>query len=182
MSVMTTLQVPGPWRVDDLVNLPDDGHRYEIVDGVLLVNAAPSPRHQRVQQLLSYHLHEHCPPHLWVMTAPLDVVLGDDTVVEPDILVAARAAFTDKNLPEPPLLAVEVLSPSTSTVDRNLKLDRYQRAGIPSYWLVDPDELRLIAFEIHEGQYRQVADVSDDETWTATNPFPVTIRPAGLLD
>lgn len=182
MSVMTTLQVPGPWRADDLPNLPDDGHRYEIVDGVLLVNAAPTPRHQRVQQLLWYHLHVHCPPPLWVMTAPLDVVLADDTVVEPDILVAPRSAFTEENLPEPPLLAVEVLSPSTSTVDRNLKLLRYQRAGIGSYWLVDPDALRLTAYELRDGEYQIVAEIARDQEWTTAVPFEVTIRPSELLD
>lgn len=182
MSVMTTLQVPGPWRADDLATLPDDGHRYEIIDGVLLVNAAPAPRHQRVLQLLSWLLHSHCPPDLWVMTAPLDVVLADDTVVEPDLLVAPKAAFTDKDLPVPPLLAVEVLSPSTSTVDRNLKLSRYERAGIPSSWMVDPDELRLVAFELDGGRYRQVADVASDQTWAATQPFAVTIRPGDLID
>lgn len=123
MSLMAaTLQVPGPWRADDLAALPDDGHRYEIVDGVLLVNAAPAPRHQRVQMLLWHLLHAHCPPGTWVMAAPLDVVLAEDTVVEPDLLVAPKTAFGEKNLPSPPLLAVEVLSPSTATVDRNLKL------------------------------------------------------------
>ena len=182
MTVMTPLQVPGPWRLDDLANLPDDGHRYEIIDGVLLVNAAPTPRHQRVQQLLSYLLHQRCPSNLWVMTAPLDVVLAEDTVVEPDILVAPKAAFGEKNLPGPPLLAVEVLSPSTSGVDRTLKLNRYRRAGIPSYWLVDPGELRLLAHELDGEEYRVVADVASDETWTATRPFEVTIRPSDLLD
>lgn len=182
MSLMTTLRVPGPWLADDLATLPDDGHRYEIVDGVLLVNAAPAPRHQRVQLLLWRLLDEHSPDDLWVMTAPLDVVLAEDSVVEPDILVAPRAAFTDKNLPVAPLLAVEVLSPSTAAVDRNLKLGRYQRAGIGSYWLVDPDELRLTAYELQDGEYVQIADVAEDQTWTAIQPFPVSIRPADLLD
>ncbi len=182
MSVMTTEQIPGPWTVADLEQLPDDGHRYEIIDGVLLVNAAPVPRHQRVSILLWKHLDAHCPAGLWVMAAPLDVVLADDTVVEPDLLVAPKAAFGPKNLQVPPLLAVEVLSPSTRLVDLNMKKERYERAGIASYWLVDPDELTLTVHELVDGAYAVAAEVAGDEAWAATRPFAVTITPSALLD
>ena len=182
MSVMTTEQIPGPWTAADLGRLPDDGHRYEIVDGVLLVNAAPVPRHQRVSALLWKQLDAHCPDDLWAMAAPLDVVLADDTVVQPDLLVAPRASFGASNLRIPPLLVVEVLSPGTRLVDLNLKKDRYERAGIASYWVVDPDALRLTAHEIVDGRYVVVADVSGAEAWTAAQPFAVTITPGSLLD
>jgi Uma2 family endonuclease len=182
MSVMTTEQISGPWTVADLERLPDDGHRYEIVDGVLLVNAAPVPRHQRVSALLWKQLDAHCPDGLWAMSAPLDVVLAEDTVVQPDLLVAPRTSFGPTDLRFPPLLAIEVLSPGTRLVDLNLKKDRYERAGIASYWVVDPDARRLTVHELVDGAYVVVADVAGEEAWTAVRPFPVTITPGTLLD
>lgn len=182
MSLMeTTLQVPGPWTIDDLENLPDDGHRYEIIDGVLLVNAAPVPRHQMVLANLFRLLDAACPADWLVLFAPLDIVLARDTVVEPDLLVAPREAFGPKNLPGPPLLAVEVLSPSTRLIDLSMKKERYERAGVPSYWLVDPDELRLVAYELRDGCYVEAADVGPGDTWTAADPFTVSIDPGSLL-
>ena len=79
---------------------------------------------------------------LHVGLAPFAVGLADDTEVQPDILVAPRAQFTERDLPAPPLLAVEVLSPSTRRVDLLLKRDRYEEAGIASYWIVDPGARR----------------------------------------
>ncbi|GAA3546314.1 Uma2 family endonuclease [Nocardioides daeguensis] len=181
MSVVETLQVPGPWTIAERDQLPDDGHRYELVDGTLLVNAAPAPDHQEVGLRLWQLLDAGAPVELRVLTAPLDVVLADDTVVEPDVVVGRRADFTGKNLPAVPLLVVEVLSPSTQVIDRNMKLERYQRAGIPSYWIVDPEALRLVAHELVDGRYVEVADVSGPGSWTAERPFPVTITPAALL-
>ncbi|WP_028658533.1 Uma2 family endonuclease [Nocardioides insulae] len=182
MSVMTTWQVPGRWREADLASLPDDGHRYEIVDGVLLVNAAPAPRHQRVVHLLWRLPDSRCPHGWWVLASPLDVVLAEDTVVEPDLLVAPKAAFGPKNLRTPPLLVVEVLSPSTRRVDLELKRARYERAGIASYWIVDPDTLHLTVLELRDGAYAEVADVAAREAWTAAHPFEVTVTPGDLLD
>lgn len=66
--------------------------------------------------------------------APLDVVLAIDTVLEPDVVVAARADFTERNLPAPPLLAIEVLSPSSRQIDLMLKRSRLEAAGCPAYW------------------------------------------------
>jgi len=181
MTVMETLQVQGPWTPADRENLPDDGHRYEIIDGVLLVNAAPAPRHQRVQLLLAALLLDAAPEGLWVLPAPTDIFLAEDTVVQPDILVAAESDFDAAGLPGAPLLAVEVLSPSTQVVDRNLKKNRYARAGVPSYWLVDPQAMSVTAFELVNGRYARVAEVSRGDSWTAERPFRVTIAPS-LLD
>lgn len=180
MDVMETLRLSGPWTVADVAGLPDDGNRYELIDGVLLVSAAPRPAHQGVQLKLAVVLMDAAPPQLRVLTAPTDVVLAGDTVVQPDILVAARDAFTDENLPTAPLLAVEVLSPSNSVVDLNLKKALYERSGVASYWIIDPDTLHLTAFELRDGRYGEVASVTADQTWTATAPFAVAITPGEL--
>jgi Uma2 family endonuclease len=114
--------------------------------------------------------------------APFAVRLAEDTELQPDVLVARRADLTERHLPAPPLLAVEVLSPSTRLIDRNLKRARFEAAGCQSFWVVDPDGLELTAWELADGAYNQVADVSGREAFHATKPFPVTVVPADLLD
>ncbi|WP_246160332.1 Uma2 family endonuclease [Nocardioides humilatus] len=177
---MSTELIAGPWTYADLEDLPDDGRRYEIIDGLLIVNASPIPDHQGIVLSLSMLLRDAAPADVRVLPAPMDVVLADDTVVEPDVLVARRSDFGPKNLPGPPLLAVEVLSPSTRVIDLNLKKERFERAGIPSYWIVDPADLHFTAFELVDGHYVEVADLADGDQWEATLPFPVTVVPAEL--
>lgn len=183
MEAVTTLPRTGMTR-DDLAALvpeePGDGHRYELIDGTLIVTPAPSRRHQAVAMELAVLLHAACPADLQVLFAPFAVGLGVDTEVQPDLLVAPRDAFTDKDLPGAPLLAIEILSPSTRLIDLNLKKARYEEAGCAFYWVVDPLELRLLAWELRDGTYVQVADVGTDETWSAVLPFPVTITPSEL--
>jgi Uma2 family endonuclease len=86
------------------------------------------------------------------LVAPLDVVLADDTVVQPDVLVARRDDFTERDLPVAPVLAVEVLSSSTRRIDVSLKRARYEAAGCPSYLVVDPDRPSLTARVLQEGR------------------------------
>jgi Uma2 family endonuclease len=162
--------------------MPDDGHRRELIDGALVVTPAPSMSHQRVAFLLARLLDDACPEECRVLMAPFAVRLAEDTELQPDVLVARRADLTERHLPAPPLLAVEVLSPSTRLIDRNLKRARFEAAGCQSFWVVDPDGLELTAWELADGAYNQVADVSGREAFHATKPFPVTVVPADLLD
>lgn len=123
-------------------------------------------------------LRRSCPAGLQVILAPFAVALADDTEVQPDLLVAPRAQFTDKQLPGAPLLAIEVLSPSTRRVDLLLKRDHLQAAGVPSHWLLDPDEPSVTVLELRDGVYVEVAHVTGDETYDAILPFPVRIKPS----
>jgi Uma2 family endonuclease len=162
--------------------MPDDGHRYELVDGTLIVTPAPRPIHQRAVLRLAVLLSPSCPPDLEVFVAALDVVISDITVMQPDVLVARRADLTDRNLPAPPVLAVEVLSASTRHIDLGTKRLAFEAAGVASYWIVDPDEPSLTAFELERGEYREVARVVGDDGWQATLPFAVFVVPARLVD
>lgn len=175
---------PGSVRLTraDLEDTPDDGYRYEIIDGELFVNAAPSHRHQTISGNLHLVLRHACPSDLTVLYAPFAVGLAKDTEIQPDLLVAPRSAFTEKDLPTAPLLAVEILSPSTRRLDLVLKRDRLERAGCPSYWVIDPQGPRLTVWELVDGSYVEVADVAPDETWHAALPYPVAITPKDLLD
>lgn len=178
MTIMTTLRRERSWTVGERDALPDDGRRHEVLDGLLIVSAAPRPMHQVVLLGVYRQLFEACPPDRRVLVAPLDVRLAEDTVLEPDVLVARRDAFDDRGLPSPPELAVEVLSRSSRSVDRLLKFDRFRRAGTASYWLVDPDTLTLEAYELRGGDYELVAEVTGEDTWRATRPFDVVLDPS----
>ncbi|HEY3555998.1 MAG TPA: Uma2 family endonuclease [Kribbella sp.] len=174
-------QSSGPLTRHDLDRMPNDGHRYELIDGVLLVTPGPAFVHQRIVINLALKLEQACPPELCTLAAPFDVVLAADTVVQPDVLVAGRDSFGVRDLPRPPLLAVEVLSPTTRRFDVMVKFSRYEAAGCPAYWVVDPDTPSLIAWELQDGAYVQVAKATGDEVARLTSPFDVTVVPADLL-
>lgn len=182
MGAVSIMPRRGDWTYADLEQLPDDGLRYELIDGTLLVSPSPRLVHQRMVGHLYLRLVDACTEGMEVLLAPFDVVLSQNTVIEPDLLVTRTADLTDMNLPGPPLLAVEVLSPSTRLIDLNLKKAKLEQAGCPSYWVVDPEQPRLLAWELREGAYVEVADVSDEDAWTSVRPFPVTICPADLVN
>ncbi len=175
-----------PFSRTDLARMPDDGRRYELVDGVLIVSPVPGRLHQRALARLAMLLDSACPPDLEVLIGPFAVGLADDTELRPDILVARRDLLTEEDLPAPPVLAVEVLSPSTRLIDLNVKRKRYERSGTPSFWAVDPvarpDEAQLVAWELaDDGLYRQVADVTGLEEFTAELPYRVSVIAAALV-
>lgn len=165
----------------DLQSAPDDGHRYELIDGVLIVTPSPRVRHQRVLANLFRILHESASPDLEVLFAPVDVLLADNTVLQPDLLVASREAFTETELAGPPLLAVEVLSPSTRSIDLLLKKERLQRAGCPHYWVIDPDEPSIIAWDLVDGSYVKVAHAVATEAFEVDEPVRMRLTPTSLV-
>lgn len=129
---------PRYWTTEDVWALPDDPrHRYEAVDGELLVTPAPRELHQIAVGELFVLLHEFCPASAgWrALMAPGDVVIFEKNLVQPDIYLVRRAEASDRGLP---VLVIEVLSPSTARNDRVIKRALYQRAGI-DYWIVDVD-------------------------------------------
>lgn len=175
-----------PFTRADLEFMPDDGRRHELIDGVLIVSAAPGRLHQRAVGRLYRVLDDACPAEFEVLIAPFAVGLAVDTELQPDALVARRDQLTERDLPGAPALAVEVLSPSTRMFDLNTKRARFERAGTRSFWVVDPvarpEEARLIAWELGDDKrYRQVADVSGAERFTPELPFPVTVAPGELV-
>ena len=136
------------WTAARVRELPEDGRRYEVVDGALLVTPAPTFDHQRAVAALHLALH----PYLAgtgigeVVISPADIEFDPATLVQPDVFVVPLEGgrrpkrWSDiRHL----LLAIEVLSPSTARADRTVKRRRYQRAGVPEYWIVDL-EARLV--------------------------------------
>lgn len=174
-------QVRGEWTADDLVHAPDDGQRYEILDGVLLVSPAPVPRHQTVLFELAVLLRAACPPDHRAFVAPVDWQPDGRTSLQPDILVVRKDRIGEKNIVETPALVAEILSPSTARIDRMLKLSRYAEGGIAQYWLIDPDGPMVKVFELVDGEYRLVATGGPGDTVTVDGPVPVRFDPAVLL-
>jgi Uma2 family endonuclease len=131
MADMAILEMPGDtdgFTVEDLEAFPDDGRRYELVDGVLLVSPAPLPRHQVAGTEILAALRAACLPEFYVVTAPLDVRSGIRTSLQPDVMVFRRDAIElDRPALEPPVLAVEVLSSSSRDIDHGLKRLTYAR-------------------------------------------------------
>ncbi len=185
MAVMSSLPYSRPLTAADLEAMPDDGHRYELVDGTLIVTPAPSLLHQRAVGELYLLLRAGCPDDLEVILAPFDVRLGETTVLQPDLLVARRRDVTDRNLPAPPVLTVEVLSPSTRLVDLNLKLARFQAAGTASYWTVDPGDSPLqasiSAWDLHGETYGDPRAAYGEQHLLLERPFPLDVVPARLV-
>ena len=130
---------------DDFLLFPDDGLRHEIIDGEHFVTASPVPRHQVLVGRLHFELESHLRAHPGsgqVFLAPLDVVLSQWDVVEPDLLLIGPdqpEILTARNVQGPPVLVIEVISPSTRSRDKRLKRDLFNRVGVREYWLVDPD-------------------------------------------
>jgi Uma2 family endonuclease len=165
----------------DLDALPDDNLRHELIDGAFIMTPAPGISHQCMAGSLFVRLRSALAgSHLLALMAPLDVVLGDN-VVEPDILVAPRAAFTERDLPTAPLLVVEVRSPSTARLDRGRKLSLYEEFGVPHYWLLDPREPSATILKLIDGRYAETAHAIGDQTVTIGEPFSLSFTPADLL-
>lgn len=170
---MTVLPRDHPWTVADLELLPDDGLRYELVDGTLLVSAAPSLQHQRVLGNLYVLLRAACPPDLEVFLAPTDYQPTDTRSLQPDLLAVTRDGLGPKAVTLPLALAVEVLSPSSRSVDLVLKRELYEQAGVQCYWVVDPDTLTVRAWVLQEGR---LVEHPVDLTAPTTLPGPVPVR------
>jgi Uma2 family endonuclease len=170
------------FTVDDLDRMPDDGRRYELVDGVLIVSPAPQVPHQLVLAELIVLLHGACPPGLYVVPGP-GARMSVDTELIPDLVVIRQDQLSAPRVTRPPLLAVEIQSPSTALFDLNTKKAVYERFSIESYWIVAPDvdQPELIAFEFRDGRYEQVAHVSGGKPFRAQRPFPVEIVPSRLV-
>jgi Uma2 family endonuclease len=153
---------------EDFCALPDDGLRYEVVDGLLFAEPSPRRAHQEAVGNLFAILHAHVRAHDLgkVYVAPFDVILDPKTTVEPDLVFVVKDRLdivAERGVEAAPDLLVEVLSPGTARRDRVRKLNAYARHGVRHYWLVDPEAKTLEAFELVEGAYRLAAAVGGDD-------------------
>jgi Uma2 family endonuclease len=168
---------------DDYCRLPDNGRRYEIIDGELFVTPSPRRAHQKVVTQLSRVLGNFveagdCGE---VYVAPFDVVFSLFDVVEPDILYVSKkraSVVTEENVQGAPDLVVEVLSASTAEIDRTTKLKLYARYGVQEYWLIDPERCTAEIYRREPQGFERVASL--EASGSLTTPllpgFSVTLR------
>lgn len=163
------------WLPDDLLELPDDGNRYEIVDGKLRVSPSPPWRHQTAGFRLGVQLEAAVPVGLSVVV-PAGGVVTNRAYLIPDLAVVESALATDadhKGDPARIRLVAEVQSKSSAIDDVREKAELYAEAGIPSYWRVEfQPELALVVMELSDGAYVEVAR---GRRVTVERPFPVTL-------
>lgn len=174
--------VSGEWTVESLETLPDNGLRYEILDGTLLVTPSPTPRHQGAIVELAVLLRAACPADHRVFVAPLDWQPDGRTSLEPDLLVVRRDRIGEKNITQPPALVVEVLSPGTARIDRMIKFSRYAEGGIGQCWIVDPRVPSVQVYDLADGAYTLIAEGTGDTPVSVVEPVAVTVVPQLLVD
>jgi Uma2 family endonuclease len=142
----------------DLAETPDDGRRYEVIDGELTVTPAPVPSHQRLIVKLVHILESHAQANGLgnVYCAPLDVVLEETNVLEPDVLFVSSSRLSivgEKRIQGAPDLVVEILSKGTLKRDRVTKKELYARFGVKHYWIVDPFAEEIEENVLRRGKY-----------------------------
>lgn len=157
--------MPGPkqgeWTYDTYAALPDDGKRYEVVNGVLYMSPSPSVAHQKVVGRFFYYLlsHVELTNRGTVLGAPIDVVLSPKDVFQPDVLVILNAGLEkikELKVIGAPDLVVEVESPGTATQDRNKKYQVYAQAGVPEYWIANPGTRTVEVLVLDGSEYRSL--------------------------
>jgi Uma2 family endonuclease len=144
IAIVTTPERTKPFTYADYLNLPDDGKRYEIIDGELYMVPAPTLDHQRSVREFLFVLTDFFKKHPIgeVFPAPTDVIFSEINVLQPDIVVVLKEKFdilTRENIRGTPDLVLEVLSPGTEKRDRTEKLEKYARFGVQEYWMVNED-------------------------------------------
>lgn len=161
-----------PFDLEDLVAAPDDGYRYEVLDGALVVDAAPTWRHQEITARLLRLLEDAAPPGVKVLPSPVWRI-GPGQVPGPDLVVVNVDALGDIAVEGTPMLVVEVLSPSNRGSDLVRKRALYAEAGCPCYWIVDPEGPTVTLLEIDGAEYQEAGTCAVGERVTADRPFRV---------
>lgn len=178
----------GQWRYADYLRLPDDGKRYEIIEGVLYVANAPGYDHQFTVAEITFHFQVFVREHELgrVLNSPFEVHLSEiSRPVQPDILF-----LTNEQQPPPgtrffdgaPALIVEVISPSSIRLDRYTKFDAYERAGVAEYWLADPKTRSVEVHVLSNGEYALLGQFTNEEMITSNVLVGLSLQTSALFN
>jgi Uma2 family endonuclease len=138
--------------------LPDDGKRYEIIGGELIMSPGASHHHQRISHLLEYKLEDYIQEHQSgeIIDVPFDVVLSMTDVVQPDLMYISNERshiIAENNTIAAPDLVVEIISESTKTIDQTRKKALYEEYGVKEYWIIYPNEEKVEQFILQDEQF-----------------------------
>jgi Uma2 family endonuclease len=166
---------PRTWTYEDFAQLPDDGNRYEVLDGEVIVTPSPSNLHQRVLANLLVELCLYVERYgLGVVLPGVDLLFVEGQFLCPDMLFVPRSQVEGMavyGVETKPSLVVEILSPSTRSYDRVKKPRRYADFGVPEYWVVDPIEKVVWVYPFAAGT-RDPGRVSDRLLWLPQTDVP----------
>lgn len=159
----------GEWTYEDYLALPDDGRRYEIIEGVLYVTNAPNSDHQFTVTELAAELRNYVKAHKLgrVLVAPFEVHLAQRTrPVQPDIIFVRAGRWPSGRVAYfsgAPDLIVEVVSPSSARTDRVIKFTAYELAGVPEYWIANPHARTVEVYTLSNNEYALLGEFAGDE-------------------
>ena len=162
------------YRIEDVLNLPDDAPRVELSDGVVSVVPSPSGAHQKINWRLVAWLDRHLPAGYEPQLA-VGVVVDHRRTLEPDALVLHGPVDLEHHFydAEQVVIAIEIVSPGTRKRDRLQKPSLYAAAGVPHYWRIEQDPVHVYAYDLVDGVYQLVADSADRLVLTA--PFDIDL-------
>lgn len=168
----------GEWTYEDYLRLPEDGNRYEVIRGVLYVSPAPTTEHQYSSNEFAFRLSLFVRENSLgrVFTAPYDIRLPYriSDPVEPDVMFFRRGNEPRRGtacFEGVPDLVAEILSPGTRRRDQTVKLQAYQDAGVPEYWLTDPGARTVVVYVLEKGKYVElVRGGAGDTVWSSVLP------------
>ncbi|MEX2416649.1 MAG: Uma2 family endonuclease [Paenibacillaceae bacterium] len=156
--------------------MPDDGQRYEIVDGSMeMMSPSPTATHQAVNRELEYKLMQSCKADYLIYDAPLDVILSETDVLQPDIMMIHRSRqhiVTNRGIEGPPDLVVEILSLSSRKRDKVIKMRTYAKFGVQEYWIVDADTRTLEQFQHVEGERYELINLFEGNELVTSDKLP----------
>ncbi len=154
-----------PYTYDDLLTMPEDDVRREIIDGVLFVSPSPGRWHQKLVARVHRVLEDAGEGVGEAWLSPLDVRLSDHDSVQPDVLfIRSDRSFVwadDGRVTGAPDIVVEIVSPTSASHDRVRKFALYARSGVPEYWLLDYRDRSFAIHELRDGRYLAIQAESD---------------------
>jgi len=164
------------WTYEDFLLFPDDGKRHELIDGEHIVSPSPFTKHQRILKQLFYALEHFLREHSLgdVFIAPIDVVLSDTDVVEPDLLFIASehaSIITAKHIMGVPDLVAEIISTGSRKTDEIIKRRLYEQYGVKEYWIIDPELESVKVYRMRDTGFIRAEELSAKNGGALTTPL-----------
>jgi Uma2 family endonuclease len=165
------------WTYAEYARLPDDGNRYEVIAGELVVSPSPRPKHQRAVVRLTFALEGFTQAHGLgeIYAAPTDLLLSDGDYLVPDLLFVPReraGIVSERAIESAPDLVIEIISPSTALRDRGIKRERYALFGVPEYWVVDVELRQIEVYRLAENPYKPAEIATGTLVWQPVENGP----------
>jgi Uma2 family endonuclease len=154
------------YTYEDYAALPDDGKRYELVDGMLELMTSPTFNHQVISSQIHKQFWQQCENEYIIVASPIDVIVSKKQVRQPDLILIHRERLdivTKKGVEGPPDLVIEILSPSSVKRDREGKLKSYARFDVQEYWIVDPANEAIEQYMLSDKRYDLAQVYTEDE-------------------